>query len=473
MHDEATRSAALELSKKGHSVRAIAKALRISRGATSDILSRGTVAVPTPERPDALLPHLDRVRDLYARCRGNLVRVHEELAAGGVGVPRVDVRYSTLTGFCRRQAIGQAPKVRAGEYYFEPGQEMQHDTSPHTVEVGGRRRKLQCASVVLAYSRRLYAQAYPTFNRFYCKAFLTEAFLHWRCLAGRCVVDNTSVIIAHGTGQNAVPAAECAVFAERFGFDWLACELNDPDRKGRIERPFHYIENNFYAGRTFADLADLNRQMRDWCDQVDHKPKRALRATPVELFAAEQPALRPLPLHVPEVYALEHRTVDLQGFVHLHTNTYSVPDALIGREVEVRETLSHVRVIERHALVTEHERFEDGAHQSRTLPEHSKKRGPPVAHRPPLPDESALRAAAPELAVLVDRLRAHHGGRAVRPIRRLHKMFLDYPTETLVAGVRTALEYGLLDLDRLERIVLQRISGDFFRQPTEGGDDGR
>lgn len=426
-----------------------------------------------PERPDALLPHVDRVRELYARCRGNLVRVHEELAAGERGVPGIDIPYSTLTGFCRRQDIGQARKDRGGKYHFEPGEEMQHDTSPHTVEVGGRRRKLQCASVVLCYSRRLYAQVYPTFNRFYCKAFLTEAFVHWQCLAGRCVVDNSSVVIGHGTGKNAVPAPETATFAERFGFAWLAAELNDPDRKGRIERPFHYIENNFYAGRTFADLADLNRQLRDWCEKVDRKPKRALRATPLELFATEHAALVPLPVHVPEVYTLEQRTVDLQGFVHLHTNKYSVPDDWIGRNVQIRATLTHVRVIERHALVTEHERFEDGANKSRTLAEHSKKRRAPAAERPPLPEESALRAAAPEISVLVDRLRVHHGGRAVRPIRRLHRMFLDYPTESLVAGVRSALEYGLLDVERIERIVLKRISGDFFRQPTEGSDDGR
>ncbi len=40
-----------------------------------------------------------------------------------------------LTGFCRRQGLGQTPVVPSGQYHFEPGVEMQHDTSPHEVEV--------------------------------------------------------------------------------------------------------------------------------------------------------------------------------------------------------------------------------------------------------------------------------------------------------------------------------------------------
>jgi hypothetical protein len=46
---------------------------------------------------------------------------------------------------------------------------MQHDTSPHTVEVGGRKHKAQTASAVLCYSRMLFFQINPTFQRFDCK----------------------------------------------------------------------------------------------------------------------------------------------------------------------------------------------------------------------------------------------------------------------------------------------------------------
>src|SRR5690349_5384429 len=55
------------------------------------------------------------------------------------------------------------------------GEEMQHDTSPHEVELAGKKRKVQTASAVLCYSRMLFFQCSPTFQRFDCKVFLTEA----------------------------------------------------------------------------------------------------------------------------------------------------------------------------------------------------------------------------------------------------------------------------------------------------------
>jgi len=468
MHDEDTRTAVLRLARRdpAPSRRAIARAVGISRDAVDRILHSGQATLPLPERPSQLDGRLERIQELHRLCRSNLVRVHEMLAEDGV-----EVAYSTLTGFCRRHGLGKKPKERAGQYHFDPGEEMQHDTSPHDVTIGGRLRRVQCASLALCYSRRVFAQVYPRFDRFYAKAFLTKALLWFGGAAGRCVVDNSSIILARGTGRNAVPAPEMVAFSERFGFDWMAHELGDANRSARVERPFDYIERNFYPGRTFADFDDLNAQLAAWCSRVDHKIRRRLQTTPIALFATEQTALRQLPLYVPEVYDLVRRTVDLEGFVHYATNRYSVPDGMIGHEVEVRASLSSVRIVERHQVVSEHARLEDGQHASRTLPEHAKRRRSRGQDAPPIQEEAPLRAAAPELAELIDALKRHHGGRAVRQIRKLYKMYLAYPTESLVVGVRSALEYRLLDLDRIERIVLRKISGDFFRQPSRGDQD--
>jgi hypothetical protein len=108
------------------------------------------------------------------------VRVHEDLVASGAVLS-----YQALTGFCRRQGIGQTPIKAAGQYHFEPGVEMQHDTSPHSVEVDGRKYNAQTASGVLCYSRMLFSQINPTFNRFDCKVFLTDALRGGALWAGR------------------------------------------------------------------------------------------------------------------------------------------------------------------------------------------------------------------------------------------------------------------------------------------------
>jgi len=384
------------------------------------------------------------------------------------------VPYSTLTGFCRRHGVGVKPKKPTGRYHFEAGEEMQHDTSPHKVDIGGRRRVVQCASLVLCFSRMVFMQAFTRWSRFECRVFLTMALQYFGGAARRCMLDNSSVIVAQGRGADMVPAPEMAALAKRFGFFFVAHEPGDKNRSARVERNFDYVENNFYPGRRFEDEQDLNRQMRSWCDRVNRRPRRLWggpRAVPFELFQTERPVLEPLPLHVPEVYALHRRRVDVEGYVTVHTNRYSVPVQLLGRSLEVRETIEQMRFFDGHRLVAEHRRLAPGGGQRSTLPEH---RGQWRIRRKapaPGPQETVLRAAAPALGELVERLRRRHGGRALRAVRDLHRMYLDYPTDILVDAVQQALRFGLTDLSRIERMTLQRIRGDFFRLPIDPDDD--
>ncbi|MCB9759553.1 MAG: IS21 family transposase [Alphaproteobacteria bacterium] len=462
MLDRDTRAAILRLHEVGVGQKRIARELGVSRNAVRRVVRDGRAHVPGLQRAARAEPHLERIRELHARCKGNLVRVHEELCAEGV-----EVAYPTLTAFCRRQGIGVTPKRPSGRYHFVPGEEMQHDTSPHRVKVGGRERRLQCASLILAHSRMLYARVYPCFDRFTCRIFLTEALQRLGGAAQRCIVDNSSVIVAHGTGPNAVFAPEMNALADRFSFTFDATHLADPNRKGRVERPFHYIENNFYAGRTFADLDDLNRQLDIWCGKSNARYRDRLQASPLTLYQAERPAMRPLPLHVPEVYACHSRVVDVEGYVTLHLNRYSVDAAHIGRRVEVREYAERVELGLGHKPLATHPRHERGARRRSLLPRHRGQRRDPRSRGPRTwPEEAPLRVSGEALAALVDRLKEHHGGHAGRHLRRLHRMFLDYPTQPLDDAVAEALRYGLIDLTRIERMVLRRLAGAFFRLPT-------
>jgi hypothetical protein len=267
------------------------------------------------------------------------VRVHEELTAGGAALS-----YPALTAFCRRHGIAQTPVAHAGRYHFDPGVEMQHDTSPHEVEVGGRRYKAQTASAVLCYSRLLFFQIYPTFQRFDCKVFLTDALQYMGGAVERVMIDNTHVVVLRGTGREMIPVPEMEAFAERLGFRFAAHERGDANRSARVERPFSFIENNFLAGRSFSTWRDLNQQARQWCERVNSTYKKHIRAVPRELFAVERMHLKALPAWIPEPYRLHQRTVDVEGYVSVHSIRYSVPVSWIGRSVEVRETRDRIEI---------------------------------------------------------------------------------------------------------------------------------
>ena len=343
---------------------------------------------------------------------------------------------------------------------------MPHDTSPHDLHLGGTVRRVQTASLVLGYSWMLFFQFYPQFRRFECKVFLTEAFRYLDGVCQRCLIDNTHVVVLKGTGRDMIPVPEMAAFAERFGFPFVAHAVGDANRSARVERMFRFIERGFLPGRRFTDWADANRQARAWCDRVNARPKRRLQATPRELFAMEHPALRRLPRWIPEPYLLHERLVDVEGYVTLNTNHYSVPTEFIGRRLEVRETQDRVVIYAGPREITTHDREPEPRHRYVFRPEHRPPRGQGWRHeREPFPEEKNLLRLLPEIEAYLGGLKRRGKLQTTLALRQLLRMAREYPREPLLAAIETAAHYGLYDLGRLERMVLRGIATTYFQLP--------
>jgi hypothetical protein len=223
------------------------------------------------------------------------------------------------------------------------------------------------------------------------------------------------------------------------------------------------------AGRRFESFEDFNAQARAWCDKVNATPKRHLHASPRELFVAERVAMKPLPVFVPEVYELHHRTVDTEGYVNVRRNRYSVPYALIGRDVEVRESKERIDVFEGPRRVASHKRVLEPTDARLTEPHHRPPRHEGFfAQRTVSVEEKRLVERMPESAGYIELLRRRGRG-GTRDLRWLHRMVEEYPRRPVHDALLEALRYGMTDLDRLERMVLRRIGRDFF--PKDGDDD--
>ena len=467
MLDKETRTAILALAGKGQSRSGIARALKLSRNSVKRVLREQTAQPGAATRASSLDDHLEDIRALHARCkdgrgRTNMVRVLEELEEKLKREgKKLGASYSTLTWFCREHGIGVKEKVPAARIVTEPGEEMQHDTSPYTLEIGGRKTKLQCASLVLGYSRMLYMQFYPRFQRFHMKIFLTEAFQYFGGVCRRCVIDNTSVAILCGSGSRAQMGPEIEAFEERFGFHFMAHEIMHSDRKGKIERPYDWIEKNFLVAREFKDWADLNRQALEWIERSNRKLKRDLKASPVELFAAEKGALVPLPLYVPDVYRLWPRTVDDYSDVRLEEFRYRVPAAYIGKELQVRETKDQVIALDGRQEVAVHKKKMPGDQQ--TPPPH-----PVAAPRRPsakLAEEGKLQALGEPMSAYLSALKVARGPRYFWSVRKLWRLYCQYRAEDLKAAVAKAHEHRLFDVNRIETILLQDVAQKDYQLP--------
>ena len=429
--------------------------LKLSRNTVRHILraERREQRAASPPCDAAVLAKLE---EAFKRARGNGVRVQELLASeAGVNVP-----YSTLTRWIREAQL-RAPPKRSGEYHQAPGEEMQHDTSPHQVGLSGKTVTAQCAGLALAYSRRLFFQYYPRYTRFEAKHFLLEAVRFNDGSCPLCIIDNTSVLVVAGAGPDAVIAPEMVAFARTLGFGFRAHRIEHPDRKGRIERPFLYIERNFLAGRSFVDFDDLNRQALAWCREVANpKVKRVLGMSPEAAYVMEKPYLQPLPRVLPPVYAVLERVVDLYGYVSVDTNRYSLPERLVGQTVSAHKHPSEVIIYHRGGEICRHARLIGQRDARSTLPGHHPT--PTRVNRGPALEEQLLSGDHPNLERYAAALKQRAYGRGARALRRLLELKRTYPTGPFLAGIEEALRFGLFDLQRLETLILKHVAGDFF-----------
>jgi transposase len=457
MLDEATRTAILKLHEQEHGSRTIARALQVSRDAVRRVIASDSATVPPLMRAELAEPWREQILELYARYEGHLGRVHAALTEHGA-----TLSYAALTAFCRRHDIGGTPPPPAGRYSFNQAQEMQHDTSPHAAKIDGTMTRLQTASLVLCHSRMIFFQHYPRFTRFECKSFLAQGIAYFGGAAERCMVDNSNVVVAAGTGATMIPAPEMVAFAERYGFVFVAHEKGDANRSARVEAPFHRIEKGFLVGENFADWQDLNQRARAKCEEWNAKFSNKLHASRRELFAAERPYLKPLPLFVPEVYQLCTRIVDAEGHVHLNRVRYSAPYRLIGRALEVRETLDRVDLYDGPRRVATHARVYGPLDTRVTDPAHRPPRGQGLARHPqPAPEQLEILQIEPRLASYLHALKLAIGDRRA-PLRRLLSMLQDYPRAAFLTAIDIAERYRLFNLDRLEKIVIRQVADDFF-----------
>ena len=130
--------------------------------------------------------------------------------------------------------------------------------------------------------------------------------------------------------------AECA---EGYGFRIDACPPHDPQKKGIVEAGVKYVKGNFLPTRSFRDLADLNAQVREWVlKEAGLRIHGTTRVRPLDTFAVERSTLLPLPEVPPDLGTWHAVTVHRDCHVSFERALYSVPFALEGKALWLRDT---------------------------------------------------------------------------------------------------------------------------------------
>jgi hypothetical protein len=169
------------------------------------------------------------------------------------------------------------------------------------------------------------------------------------------------------------PTDEFVAFCGQLGIGWIILDAGDAQAKGALERSHRFMRSNFLPGRRFANPADFQLQLDGWCDRVNQRVHRTIRAVPIERLAQEQERMRPLPDRLPDSDRRFVRRVAAQPYLRIDRNDYSIDPRFAGRRVEVRSSQTEVTavVLDTGELACRHRRsfagglsFTDPAHQT-------------------------------------------------------------------------------------------------------------
>lgn len=286
----------------------------------------------------------------------------------------------------------RAPFERRFETH--PGQQAQVDFAEFTVEFTdepGVARKVWLFSIVLGHSRWLWGRFVSSQNlqsvmRCHIAAFEAMGGSPEHILYDRM---KTAVI---GEDESGVVTYNKSLVAllNHYGTVPRACQPYRAKTKGKVERPFRYIRQDFFLARTFRNIDDLNAQFDLWRTGIANPRTHATTLRIVdEAFAEEQSSLKPLPAIPYNAVLTVERRVSHEGMISVAGNSYSVPDTTRKRVLEVQNHTHEVRIFEDGVLIACHpilegknQRRVDPAHR-KTPPNHRKKREktPSIARR--------------------------------------------------------------------------------------------
>jgi len=364
----------LDLHRQGLSVSAIARQSGIDRKTVRKYVERGLEAPvygprkPRPALLDAFASYLrERVKSFPALTGRRLYRELKELGYRG--------GYTAVTDFLRDI---RPPADRGFEVRFEtgPGEQGQVDFAQFQVvftDEPTTPRIVWLFSMVLGFSRLIWArfvvhQDLATVLRCHTAAFQALGGAPRELLYDRM----KTVVTGEGDTGGIIYNRSLIDLARHYSFHPRACQAYRAKTKGKVERPFRYIREDFFLARTFRNLDDLNEQLRRWLDTVANPRVHATTRRVVnEAFAEERAHLRQLPLApFRSVLQLERR-ISREGMVSVGGNFYSVPDATRRRTVEVHTLADEIRIFEDGSLIATHPVLE-GRHQRRVAPGHRK-----------------------------------------------------------------------------------------------------
>lgn len=336
------------LRREGHSIKALARLTGWSRNTVRRQLRQAApAAYRTPPRPSRLDPYKPYLAQRLGECSLSAVRLLAEIRPMGYA-GSIDVLRRYLHGLRGERRATSRLTVR---FETPPGKQAQVDWAfcGRFPAPSGAVVSVYAFVMVLGFSRMLYVEFTTSMRLAVLLACHLNAFGFFGGVPLEVLYDNMKQVKLR-EGQLHPLLLD---FARHYGFAVRTHRVRRPRTKGKVERAVYFLEDNFLAGRSFADLEDLDLQGRHWLAEVNARTHGTTGQRPVDLWAQE--GLTPFVSFAPyRVVEPLERKVDFEGFVRVDRSRYSVPPELAGKTVVVTSTEHRIVVRSGDLIVAEH-----------------------------------------------------------------------------------------------------------------------
>ncbi|HEB86915.1 MAG TPA: IS21 family transposase, partial [Gammaproteobacteria bacterium] len=344
-----------------------------------------------------------------------------------------------------RSHVAQLRPRKPSEAYLRlrtlPGEQSQVDWGHFGyVQIGRAKRPLMAFVMVLSWSRQIFLRFYLNQRM---ESFLrghVAAFNAWGALPRVLLYDNLKSAVLERREDAIRFHPTLLALSAHYHFEPRPVAVARGNEKGRVERAIRYIRDNFFAGRQWSELDDLNAQADAWCaGPAANRPCPEDRSMTVrEAFAQEQPHLLALPDNPFETDERVAVSVGKTPYIRFDLNDYSVPHTQVRRSVTVMASRIRVRVLDGSEVIAEHprvygkgEQIENPAHLEALVSDKRAARH----HR----GQDRLAHAAPSSHALLQQA-AHRGTPLSRVTAQLVQLLDDYGAAELEYAITEALK---------------------------------
>lgn len=416
---------------------------------------------PPGETEGRLLPHrqtlaawLDGDTDDHHSL--TLTKCHELLGRRGIKVP-----YSSLYRFAVKHCgFGQTPTtVRMAD--VAPGELAEIDFGRLGLiadKEPGHRRVLWALIVTLVHSRHQYVHLTHSQKLTDLIGGLEDAWEFFGGVTTRVVVDNLKAAITRADRYDPIFNRTFGEYALHRGFVIDPALPVHPKGKPHVERQVPYVRNNFFRGEEFLGLDHAQREVIRWClGKAGQRTHGTTRKKPLVVFeTVEKAALKPLTGERFDPPRWHEVKVHPDHHIRFGRALYSVPTRYIGKKVTVRGDTKLLRIYHDGKVVKTHPTQPPGGRHT-DYTDYPKEKTAYAMRSPHYMIDLARQRGANIGAFMTRLLEGDFPWARLRQAQKLVRLSDKYGIPALESACRRALGFELINVHRVERIVLRGL----------------